>query len=74
MAGSAAHQLNSPLFAALGTAQLLRDDLKAGEALDDLDMIIRNLKEIAELTHKMTKVTGYESTPYVGNTTIVELK
>jgi len=74
MAGSAAHQLNSPLFAALGTAQLLRDDLKSGEALDDLDMIIRNLKEIAELTHKMTKVTGYESTPYVGNTTIVELK
>ncbi|SHO51693.1 GAF domain-containing protein [Desulfopila aestuarii] len=74
MAGSAAHQLNSPLFAALGTAQLLRDDLKSGEALDDLDMIIRNLKEISELTHKMTKVTGYKSTPYVGNTTIVELK
>jgi len=74
MAGTAAHKLNSPLFAALGTAQLLRDDLTESSAISDLEMIIRNLKEISELTGKMTKVTGYERKHYVGNTTIVELK
>ena len=34
MAGTAAHQLHTPLFAALGTAQLLRDDLNTPEMID----------------------------------------
>lgn len=74
MAGTAAHQLNSPLFAALGTAQLLLDDLTDKDHADDLEMIIRNLKNISDLTREMTDVTGYESRQYVGETNIVELK
>lgn len=74
MAGTAAHQLNSPLFAALGTAQLLLDDLTEKGNIDDLEMIIRNLKSISELTREMTTVTGFESREYVGGTRIVELK
>jgi len=74
MAGTAAHQLNSPLFAALGTAQLLIDDLAEAEHVDELGLIIKNLKTLAELTRKMTEVTGFTSTEYVGDTRIVELK
>lgn len=74
MAGTAAHELNSPLFAALGTAQLLRDDLKNDEAIEDMEMIIRNLQTIAELTKRMTAATGFESKQYVGDTNIVALK
>lgn len=74
MAGTAAHELNSPLFAALGTAQLLVDDLKSPEAAEDLEMIIRNLKNMAVLTRKMTAVTGFTNKQYVGKTRIVELK
>lgn len=74
MAGTAAHELNSPLFAALGTAQLLRDDLPTEEMISEVDMIIRNLKKMAELTREMTSVTGFESRDYVGNTKIVTLK
>ncbi len=46
MAGTAAHELNSPLFAALGTAQLLRDDLPTQEMIEEMDMIIRNMKKM----------------------------
>lgn len=74
MAGTAAHELNTPLFAALGTAQLLKDDIESGEAAADLDMIIRNLKNIADLTREMTSVTGFTSKQYVGETRMVELK
>ncbi len=74
MAGTAAHELNSPLFAALGTAQLMRDDLPSQEMIEDMDMIIRNMKTMSELTRKMTAVTGFESQEYVGKTKIVSLK
>lgn len=74
MAGTAAHELNSPLFAALGTAQLLRDDLGSEEMIAELDTIIRNMKKMSDLTRKMTAVTGFESLEYVGNTKIVALK
>jgi len=74
MAGTAAHELNSPLFAALGTAQLLRDDLTSGEMMDEMDMIIRNMQKMGELTRQMTDVTGFETRDYVGDTKIVSLK
>jgi PAS domain S-box-containing protein len=74
MAGTAAHELNSPLFAALGTAQLLRDDLPSPEMVAEMDMIIRNMKNMSELTRKMTAVTGFETRDYVGETKIVSLK
>lgn len=73
MAGTAAHELNSPLFAALGTAQLLRDDLPSEEMLEDIDMIIRNMQKMADLTKEMTRVTGFEAREYVGETKIVRL-
>ena len=74
MAGTAAHELNSPLFAALGTAQLLRDDLPSRDMIDEMDMIIRNMKKMSDLTRKMTAVTGFESLDYVGDRKIVAMK
>ncbi|MGW8193683.1 MAG: GAF domain-containing protein [Desulforhopalus sp.] len=74
MAGTAAHELGSPLFAALGTAQLLRDDLVSEEMIEEMDRIIRNMKKMAELTREMTEVTGFEVRDYVGDTKIVKLK
>ncbi|BHH84779.1 GAF domain-containing protein [Desulforhopalus sp. 52FAK] len=74
MAGTAAHELNSPLFAALGTAQLLRDDLSSDEMIEEMDMIIRNMKKMGELTRAMTEATGFETQEYVGDTKIVSLK
>ncbi len=74
LAGTVAHEINSPLFAALGTAQLLEEELESAELTNDVQIIIRNLKTIGELTRKMTAMTGFESRDYVGATKIVELK
>ncbi len=74
LAGAVAHEINSPLFAALGTAQLLEEEPGSEELSKDLQAIIRNLKIIGELTRKMTAMTGFESRDYVGTTKIVELR
>ncbi|MEN8189779.1 MAG: GAF domain-containing protein [Thermodesulfobacteriota bacterium] len=73
MAGTVAHEINTPLFAALGTAQLLCDDSRDPETRDDLDIIIKNLKNISKLTGKMTAMTGFESRSYVGGTSIIDM-
>jgi PAS domain S-box-containing protein len=74
LAGTVAHEINTPLFAALGTAQLLEEDLEKQELLDDVGTIVRNLKEIGELTKRMTSMTGFESRDYVGDTKIVKMR
>lgn len=74
IAGTVAHELNSPLCAALGTAQLMRDDIQSEALLEDLDMITRNMKQMAELTKKMITMTGFETKDYVGEAKILELK
>lgn len=74
MAGTVAHELNSPLFAALGTAQLLQEDARSDEERETVAVVVRNLKSIAELTAKMTRMTGYRSREYAGGTRIVDLE
>ena len=75
MSGAAVHELNTPVFAALGTAQLLMKDLAQTEVqYDDLQTITRNLKHISELTRKMTQITRYEAKAYVGETKIVDIQ
>ncbi len=73
MAGAAAHEINTPLFTAMGTAQLLVDDLESQTVKDEVEVIIANMKKISELTQKMTEVTGYSSTEYVGETRMFDL-
>lgn len=74
LAGTVAHEINSPLFAALGTAQLLAEDHDQTEVGEELAVIIRNLKQIGELTEKMTSMTGFSSREYVGARNILSLK
>lgn len=74
MAGTAAHNINTPLFAALGTAQLLQDEELDASVSEDIELIIRNLQNIKKLTREMTAATGFETIPYVGLTDIVTLK
>ncbi|RUM36297.1 MAG: PAS sensor protein [Desulfobulbus sp.] len=74
LAGTVAHEINTPLFAALGTAQILEEDIEKQELIADVQTIIRNLKNISELTKKMTDMTGFERKDYVGEANIVEFK
>ncbi len=74
MAATVAHELNSPLFAALGTAQLLREELSdSDERAEELDLIIRNIQKVGKLTKKMASITRYKTKPYVGNIKLVDI-
>ena len=66
LAGTVAHEINSPLFAALGTAELLAEDAQQAEEREGLAVIVRNLKQIGELTGKMVSMTGFTNRDYVG--------
>jgi PAS domain S-box-containing protein len=75
MAGAAAHELNSPLFAALGTAQLALDETDDSNPIQgDLETVVSNLKAVAELTRKMSSITRYESKDYAGDVKIVDIQ
>lgn len=75
MAGAAAHELNTPVFVALGTAKLLAEEMAEDKAhLEDVESIIGNLKSVSDLTRKMTQITRYEAKSYVDNTTIVDIE
>jgi len=86
MAGATAHELNTPLFAALGTVQLLKEDLLEaksdiakvdlqllGSAVGELELIENNLQRIAAITKEMVTATGFKSESYVGSTHIARL-
>ena len=74
MAGAAVHELNTPVFSALGTVQLLAERLDESDArYGDLKTIARNLKTISELTRKMGRITRYEPKDYVGDVKIVDI-
>lgn len=73
LAGTVAHELNSPLFAALGTAQLLREEMENEEQQGEMDIILRNMQAMAALTGKMVEMTGFASREYVGAARIIEL-
>ncbi len=66
LAGTVAHEINSPLFVALGTAQLLIEESDQSPIINELGIIIRNLQQISDLTKKMTSMTGFVSRDYVG--------
>ena len=74
LAGTVAHEINSPLFAALGTAELLADDEAAGGINEELQVVIRKLQRISELTKKMTSMTGFKRKQYVGESTVLSLE
>ncbi|MCK5684001.1 PAS domain S-box protein, partial [bacterium] len=74
MAGAAAHELNTPMFSALGTAQLVLDDLNDTQLQDDLKTIIKNLHLMSNITKTMTRITRYEAKEYVGDTKIVDIQ
>jgi PAS domain S-box-containing protein len=74
LAGTAAHELNQPLTSVTGYAELLKRKLKGDDPLlRYLDIIYREAERMAEIVRKIGKITRYETTPYVGNSQILNL-
>ena len=67
-------RFHTPIFSAVGTAQIVLDDLNDAQLQDDLKAIIKNLNIVSDLTKKMTQITRYEAKEYVGDTKIVDIQ
>jgi len=75
MASTVAHEINTPLFSAIGTTQLMQDEFnRDSDPYNDLQLIIRNLKEIKQMVKKIAAIEKPEMKPYVGNSVIVDIE
>jgi PAS domain S-box-containing protein len=73
LAGAAAHELNQPLTAVMGHAELLLKRAPEGPQRAALEAIFRESERLAEIVRKIGKITRYETKPYVGEARIVDL-
>ena len=74
MAGTVAHELNTPLQVVLGSSQLLQDDFEPeSEAYEELRNIINNLKIISQLVKKISFLDQFTLKQYEGETKIVDI-
>lgn len=74
LAGSAAHELNQPLTAVMGYAELLLKKLAPEDAhVKIVKTIYEEAERMAAVVKKIGRITRYESKSYVGGTRIVDL-
>lgn len=74
LAGAVAHELNQPLTSIVGTADLMARKLPPDSPLSSsVKTIISEAERMAEMVRKLGQITRYETKPYVGVTTILDL-
>jgi PAS domain S-box-containing protein len=74
LAGAAAHELNQPLTSIIGYAQLVqRQSEPAARHLRGVGVILREAERMADIVKKIGRITKYETTPYVGSQSIIDL-
>lgn len=75
MAGAVCHELNQPMQVVLGYSELLRMNLPDEKILPtDIETIREQIVRMGETTKKLMKITGYETTDYLGDGKIVDIE
>jgi signal transduction histidine kinase len=74
LAGTVAHEMNSPLFVAMGNLELLQDDFdQDSEPYQEMDGIKNNLNELKILIQKISQLEDVVIKDYYGTSKIVDL-
>lgn len=74
LAGTTAHELNQPLTSVMGYAELMKRKMEQSDPNTyGIDIIIREAERMAEIVRRISKITKYETKPYVGNQRIIDL-
>jgi PAS domain S-box-containing protein len=75
LAGATAHELNQPLTSILGYAQLIqRQSPSDAPHLRAVGVIRSEAERMAEIVKKIGRITKYETMPYVGGASIIDLE
>jgi PAS domain S-box-containing protein len=74
LAGATAHELNQPLTSILASLAMLRR-LITGDGREHriIDTMEQESERMAAIIRRMTKITNYTTTPYVGGAKIIDL-
>jgi len=74
LAGAAAHELNQPLTAVMGFAELLsRKVAETDPAAQQAAVIYREAERMSEIVRKIGRIVRYETKSYVGGSRIVDI-
>ena len=74
VAGGAAHALNQPLTAIMGSIELMVRRLPAGlPSSGDLQLVLDEVERMAAIVDKIGRVTRYETEPYIEGRAILDL-
>jgi PAS domain S-box-containing protein len=74
LAGATAHELNQPLTAVLGYAELVERHVEPGSpGAEAAAAIVREAERMADIVRKIGRLTKYETKPYVGEAKIIDL-
>ncbi|MEA2114190.1 MAG: DUF4118 domain-containing protein [Thermodesulfobacteriota bacterium] len=74
MAGTIAHELNSPLQVVLGNTEFLQDEFEPeSETYRELQTIINNTKTIRDIVKKISFLDRFALKEYVGDEKIVDI-
>jgi signal transduction histidine kinase len=74
MAGTIAHELNTPLQVVLGSSQLLQEDFEPESATyKELQDIINNTKTIQEAINTISQLDQFILKQYAGDTKIIDI-
>jgi two-component system sensor histidine kinase HydH len=75
MAGSVAHELNTPLYVVLANVQLIQSEFESDSQLyNQLQEIIDGLKKMSQLIKKIASIDKPQFTQYVGDSQIVDIE
>jgi hypothetical protein len=74
MAGAACHEFNQPLQILFGYSELLLEDLpKDSPLLEQIQRIKITIDQLGKITHKIMRITKYETKEYVAGSKIVDI-
>lgn len=74
LAGAAAHELNQPLTAVMGYAELLNRRVPESDpSAQQVAIIYREAERMAAIVKKIARIIRYETTAYVGDARIVDI-
>ncbi|OQY53320.1 MAG: hypothetical protein B6230_00400 [Desulfobacteraceae bacterium 4572_89] len=73
MAGTICHEINQPLQAILGYAELMLMNSETDKIHQNLQSIKSQATRLGEITKKLSNITHYKTVDYPGNTKIIDI-
>ncbi|MGD2063346.1 MAG: histidine kinase dimerization/phospho-acceptor domain-containing protein, partial [Nitrospirota bacterium] len=69
-----AHELNQPLTAVVGNAEILEMDIDDPEGAEMIGVILREANRISQIVQRLAEATKVDSKPYIGGISMISME